>query len=179
MESGKKNDRPELQNALVRCKLSRATLIIAKLDRLSRNMAFIANLMESGVDFVACDNPYANKLTIHILTAIAEHEREMISKRTKEALAAAKAKGVKLGGYRGDFITPQVRSRGVESRRARSLKYAKNIYPTIRSHMNSGNSLNSTAKKLNEGRVFTARGGKWTATAVSRVIQQLESVEDR
>src|ERR1700757_1091561 len=72
VESGKKNDRPELQNALIRCKLSRATLIIAKLDRLSRNLAFIANLMEAGVDFVACDNPYANKLTIHILAAIAE-----------------------------------------------------------------------------------------------------------
>jgi len=92
VESGKRNDRPELRLAIQRCKMSRATLIIAKLDRLSRNMAFVANLMDAGIEFIACDNPYANKLTIHILAAIAEHEREMISRRTKEACRRQKQK---------------------------------------------------------------------------------------
>src|SRR5215470_7147974 len=97
IESGKKNDRPQIAAALADCRLRRATLVIAKLDRLARNVAFISNLMESGVDFVACDNPHATRLTIHILAAVAEHEREMISTRTVAALAAAKARGIKLG----------------------------------------------------------------------------------
>ena len=100
IESGKRNDRPKLAEALRLCRLHGATLIIAKLDRLARNVAFISNLMESGVEFTAVDFPQANRLTVHILAAVAEHEREMISKRTKDALAAAKARGVKLGGVR-------------------------------------------------------------------------------
>ena len=91
VESGKRNDRPELVKALAACKKQKAKLVIAKLDRLSRNLAFIAALMDSGVEFVAVDNPHANKLTIHILAAVAQHEREMISERTKAAMAAAKA----------------------------------------------------------------------------------------
>src|SRR5215831_14538405 len=97
IESGKRNDRPEIAAALAACRLRRVTLVIAKLDRLARNVHFISSLMESGVDFVACDNPHATRLTIHILAAVAEHEREMISQRTIAALAAAKARGVKLG----------------------------------------------------------------------------------
>src|SRR6266550_4520689 len=100
IESGKKNDRPKIAAAISTSRLKRATLVIAKLDRLARNVAFVSNLMESGVDFVACDNPHATRLTIHILAAVAEHEREMISERTKAALAAAKARGVKLGNPR-------------------------------------------------------------------------------
>jgi DNA invertase Pin-like site-specific DNA recombinase len=87
IESGKKSDRPQLQSALAACKRHKATLIIAKLDRLARNVAFIANLMESGVEFVAVDNPHASKLMLHMLAAFAEHEREQISSRTKAALA--------------------------------------------------------------------------------------------
>src|SRR5258708_5460930 len=90
VESGKRNDRPELTAALATCKKHKAKLIIAKLDRLSRNLAFIATLMDSGVEFIAVDNPHANKLTIHILAAVAQHEREMISQRTRDALHAAK-----------------------------------------------------------------------------------------
>jgi len=94
-ESGKRNDRPQLAEALAVCKKQKAKLVIAKLDRLARNVAFISNLMESGVDFVAVDMPDANRLTVHILAAVAEHEREMISQRTKAALQAAKKRGVK------------------------------------------------------------------------------------
>src|SRR3954469_11857326 len=101
VESGKKNDRPRLAEALRLCRLHGAILIIAKLDRLARNVAFISNLMESGVEFTAVDFPQANRLTVHILAAVAEHEREMISRRTKDALAAAKARGTKLGGNQG------------------------------------------------------------------------------
>jgi DNA invertase Pin-like site-specific DNA recombinase len=97
VESGNKADRPELARAVDACRKHKARLVIAKLDRLSRNLAFVATLMESGVEFVAVDNPHANKLTIHILAAVAEHEREAISERTKAALAAAKARGRRLG----------------------------------------------------------------------------------
>ena len=90
VESGKRADRPELSKAIEACKRHRAKLVIAKLDRLSRNLAFIATMMEAGVEFVAVDNPTANRLTIHILAAVAQHEREMISERTKAALQAAK-----------------------------------------------------------------------------------------
>src|SRR5271157_5318661 len=93
IESGKRNDRPELVKALAACKKHKAKLVIAKLDRLSRNLAFIATLMDSGVEFIAVDNPHANKLTVHILAAVAQHEREIISARTSAALKAAKAPG--------------------------------------------------------------------------------------
>ena len=88
---------PSWQERFEACRRHKAKLVIAKLDRLSRNLAFIATLMESGVEFVAVDNPHANKLTVHILAAVAQHEREMISQRTKDALAAAKRRGVRLG----------------------------------------------------------------------------------
>jgi len=100
VESGKKSDRPQLTAALAECRKNRATLVIAKLDRLARNVHSISGLMNSDVEFVAVDMPTANRLTIHILAAVAEHEREMISERTKAALAAAKARGVKLGNPR-------------------------------------------------------------------------------
>src|SRR5580700_11372561 len=101
IESGRRHtNRPRLLAALAECRKRRAVLLIARLDRLARNVAFIANLMESGVDFVAVDMPTANRLTIHILAAVAEHEREMISQRTKAALAAAKQRGTRLGNPR-------------------------------------------------------------------------------
>ena len=100
IETGKKADRPTLAEAIGHAKLAKATLVVAKLDRLARNVAFTSALMESGVDFVACDNPHANRLTIHILAAVAEDEALRISRRTKDALAAAKARGIKLGSAR-------------------------------------------------------------------------------
>jgi DNA invertase Pin-like site-specific DNA recombinase len=99
IETGKRADRPELEKAIAECKKRRAKLIIAKLDRLSRNVAFIATLMERRVDFLCCDNPTATKFTIHILAAVAEFERDAISKRTRDALAVAKAKGKVIGNY--------------------------------------------------------------------------------
>src|SRR4051795_11943834 len=133
VESGKRSDRPKLQEALRLCRLHGATLIIAKLDRLARNVAFISNLMESGVDFVAVDFPQANRLTVHILAAVAEHEREMIATRTKAALAAAKAHGRRLGGDRGNFGL--IRDRGhpasVAIRSAKANKRAMDLTPIM------------------------------------------------
>jgi DNA invertase Pin-like site-specific DNA recombinase len=123
IESGKRNERPELVKALAACKRNKAKLVIAKLDRLSRNLAFIATLMDSGVEFVAVDNPHANKLTIHILAAVAQHEREMIAQRTKDALQAAKARGVALSNPK----LADVRDRAVASVKADAERFAKNI----------------------------------------------------
>ncbi|HIF24911.1 MAG TPA: recombinase family protein [Micavibrio sp.] len=96
VETGKKNDRPELLQAIEKCRRTKATLLIAKLDRLGRNLHFISGLMESGIEFKAVDNPHANKFMVHMLAAFAEHERELIAERTKNALRAAKERGVKL-----------------------------------------------------------------------------------
>jgi DNA invertase Pin-like site-specific DNA recombinase len=112
IESGKRADRPKLAEAIKACRLRGAKLVIAKLDRLARNVAFISNLMESGVEFEAVDFPQANRLTIHIMAAMAEHEAKMISDRPKAALAAAKRRGVKLGGDRGAQLTAQARAAG-------------------------------------------------------------------
>src|SRR3954451_9342827 len=98
VESGKRNDRPKLAEALRLCRLHKATLVIAKLDRLARNVAFVSSLMESGVEFTAVDFPQANRLTIHILAAVAEHEAKMISERTRAALKAARDRGQRLWG---------------------------------------------------------------------------------
>lgn len=106
VESGRKNDRPQLSAALDLCRRKRAVLVIAKLDRLARNVAFVARLMESGVEFVAVDNSHANKLMLHMLAAFAEHERDQISARTVAALAAAKARGVRLGHPKGGKPLP-------------------------------------------------------------------------
>lgn len=100
IESGKRKDRPELAKALAHARRSKATLVVAKLDRLARNVAFLSALMESNSDFVACDMEHANRLTIHILAAGAEAEAKAISERTKTALSAAKARGTKLGSSR-------------------------------------------------------------------------------
>ena len=119
IESGKRSDRPQLAAAIAAAKKAKATLIIAKLDRLARNVHFISGLMESGVDFVAADNPHANKLMVHLLAAFAEHEREQISQRTKDALAAAKTRGIRLGRNGADRLAPAYRAEAVE--RARQL----------------------------------------------------------
>src|SRR5258707_11131502 len=132
IESGRRSDRPELTKALAQSKATGATLVIAKLDRLSRNAAFISNLMESGVEFVAADMPMANRLTVHVLAAVAEHEREMISQRTTAALAAAKARGTKLGNPNG---ARALRGRGnapaVAAIKASAAAHTAQVLPVI------------------------------------------------
>src|ERR1700733_2809276 len=125
VESGKRNDRPAIAEALRLCRLHRAILIIAKLDHLARNVHFISSLMESGVEFVAVDFPQANRLTVHILAAVAEHEASMISTRTKAALGAAKARGVELGGQQGSVERMARIGRKGNAARARSEAAAK------------------------------------------------------
>src|ERR671915_1397026 len=130
VESGKKHrNRPQLLAALADCRPRRAVLLIAHRDRLARNVAFIANLMESGVDFVAVDMPMANRLTIHILAAVAEHEREMISQRTKAALAAAKARGKRLGGDRGQRPSGAAQEAGRKAQQASAGRRAGDLRP--------------------------------------------------
>jgi DNA invertase Pin-like site-specific DNA recombinase len=156
-----------LAEALEACRKLKAKLVIAKLDRLSRNLAFVATLMESGVEFVAVDNPHANKLTVHILAAVAQHEREMISERTKAALQAAKARGTKLGNPR----IAEAARRGVHALRAAADQFAANVLPVIRELQDHGlTSNNAIAAKLNERGVKTARGGKWTHVQVGAAL---------
>jgi DNA invertase Pin-like site-specific DNA recombinase len=167
VESGKHSGRPQLGAALAACKKHRARLVIAKLDRLSRNLAFIATLMDSGVEFVAVDNPHANKLTVHILAAVAEHEREMISERTKAALKAAKARGKRLGNPR----LSEAAALGSAAGKAAADQRATNLLPVIREIQAAGTtSANAIAAKLNERRVPTARGGRWTHVQVAAVV---------
>lgn len=171
VESGKRKDRPELLKALDHCKLTGSTLIVAKLDRLARNAHFISCLMESKVDFVCCDMPEANTLTIRIMAAIAEHEAKAISARTKAALAAAKARGVKLGNPN---LTSEGRSigstRGIESIKEKAASDALRVRPTIEALQAKGLSLRGIAAELNTMSVKTPRGKLWTATAVKNAL---------
>ena len=172
IESGKHNERPQLTAALAACKKHRARLVIAKLDRLSRNLAFIAALMESGVEFVAVDNPHATKLTVHILAAVAEHEREMISERTKAALRAAKARGTRLGNPQ----LAKAAKRGTAAVKANAKQFAANVLPVIEEIERAGfTSHNAIAAKLNERNVRTARGVKWTHVQVGAVLRPFEA----
>ena len=171
VESGKRADRPELEKALAACKKQKAKLVIAKLDRLSRNLAFIATLMESGVEFVAVDNPHANKLTVHILAAVAQHEREMISERTKAALAAAKKRGRVLGNPN----LAEAAKLGTAAVKRNARRFAANIRPIIDEIMRAGaTSHNAIAAKLNERNVKTARGGTWTHVQVGAILRPFE-----
>ena len=168
IESGKRNDRPQLAAAISATKRAKATLIIAKLDRLARNVHFVSGLMESGVDFVAADNPHANKLMVHMLAAFAEHEREQISQRTKDALAAAKARGIRLGRNGADRLAPAYRAEAIE--RARQLA------PVLAELRAAGMSARQIAAELTARKIATPGGGRWHAQAVIRMIGRAEMV---
>jgi DNA invertase Pin-like site-specific DNA recombinase len=140
VESGKRSDRPELARALAKCKLVCATLVVAKLDRLARDLAFVACLMRDKIPFVACDNPHATELTIGILAAIAQHEAKMISDRTKAALAAAKARGVTLGGNHTFTAAERAKGRAIGSTTiaAKFNHRAEAVAPIIKELRQSG-----------------------------------------
>jgi DNA invertase Pin-like site-specific DNA recombinase len=151
------------------CKKLKAKLVIAKLDRLSRNLAFIATLMDSGVEFVAVDNPHANKLTVHILAAVAQHEREIISARTSAALRAAKARGKRLGNPK----LSEARRNAAAANREKADHYSANVLPVIREIQRSGvQSLRGVARVLAARGIRTARGGAWTPVQVSAILQR-------
>ena len=172
VESGKKNDRPKLAAALAACRAMRATLIIAKLDRLARNVAFVSKLMEDGVEFVAVDFPKANNLTIHILAAVAQHEREMISNRTRAALQAAKARGVKLGNPNlvpGNAAAAKV---AAQAKQAKAAAKAAHVLPYIQQAQKAGaTSLRAIAEALTARGIPSPSGkGAWHAATVARAL---------
>jgi DNA invertase Pin-like site-specific DNA recombinase len=164
VESGKKNNRPQLAAALDECKAHRATLVIAKLDRLARNVHFISGLMESKVDFMAVDMPDANRLTIHVLAAVAEHELEMISQRTKAGLSQAKARGTRLGN-------PRYRESIEAARSAIAVqKPAPEVLQLITKRRAEGRTLREIAHELNQLGSRTPRGSQWYASTVRSQI---------
>lgn len=174
IESGKHAERPALKRALAEARRADATLVIAKLDRLARNVAFIANLMESGVRFVAVDMPQANPLTLHVMAAFAQHEREAISQRTKAALAAAKERGTRLGNP-----TPKPSlTRGKVTLKAKADAFADTMLPLIRKVQADGAaSLRDIARALNERNIRTARGCEWTGASVRNVLVRIATAD--
>ena len=169
IESGKVNNRPELAKALLRAKVTGSTLIVARLDRLSRNATFLMTLRDSGVSFVACDNPEANSLTIGILALVAQQERESTSQRTKDALAAAKARGVRLGSRTGGkhLQGHDYHLAAHAALKAQADARAHDLVSTFADLVNEGiTSANAQAAALNDRGILTARGGKWTARSV-------------
>ena len=166
VESGKRVDRPELGRALDLCRQRRAVLVIAKLDRLARNVHFISGLMESGVEFRAVDMPDANRLTLHILAAVAEHEREMISARTTAALAVAKARGVKLGSP--DPAAAAARGRAVLAAAAAPVR--ERAVPIIRRLRAEGLSLRGIVAALVAEGVPPLRGEAWHPETVRKLL---------
>jgi DNA invertase Pin-like site-specific DNA recombinase len=182
IESGKRADRPELARALGHARRSKATLVVAKLDRLARNVEFLARVMNSAVDFVACDNPAATRLTLHILAAVAEAEAKAISDRTKAALAAAKARGTLLGSARPGHWKGREAAR-LAGARAGSLAGAKaraqaaaeaytDLLPTMEKLTAEGLSLRAIAQRLNAEGHTTRRGRPWNPIQVARVLER-------
>src|SRR5689334_15226291 len=169
VESGKRSDRPELAKALHLSRVHNAVLVIAKLDRLARDAHFLLGLEKAGIEFVAADMPSANRLTVGIMAMVAEEERRMISARTKAALAAAKARGVKLGGARPGGIKDAERGRalGRKARQEKAASRAADLRPIIEAIRAEGaTSLRSIAAQLNARGIKPARGAEWQANTV-------------
>lgn len=170
VESGRKTDeqRPQLAAALADCKKHGARLLVAKLDRLARSVHFVSGLMKAGVKFVAVDLPEANDLTIHLMAAFAEHEAKRISERTRDALAAAKARGVVLGTAGAANL-----KRNIAERQAAANANAGKLAPTIAAYSASGMTQRDMVKALNDSGARPARGGQWSLTQLQRVIARL------
>lgn len=182
VESGKINGRPELAKALAACRVYKATLVVAKLDRLSRDAAFLLNLKASGVRFVIAEMPEANELTVDLLAVLAQHERRIISERTRAALQIAKRRGVKLGNP--DHLDDKARRKGTrvsaDIRTARAIQEARDRAPIVAELREQGaRSLRELAAGLNARRVPAPRGKQWTAPAqVARLLARIESLPD-
>ena len=179
-ESGKLNTRLELAKALALCKVTGSTLVIAKLDRLSRNAAFLMNLKASGVKFVAADMPQANDMTVGIMALVAQNEAEAISTRTKEALKAAKARNIKLGNPNGAAALKRANKgnkAAVSAIKSGADNHAANLKPVIESLATEGiTSLGAIAKALNERGMLTPRGGAWHKTSVVNLLARLSTL---
>ena len=175
VESGRKANRPELEKAIDLCRAYNATLLVAKFDRLSRDAHFLLGLQKAGIKFIAADNPQSNQLTLGILAIVAKQEAKAISERTKAALAAAKARGLKLGGdsgYRGnkdDLVT------ATEAKKAKADETAKLLEPILNRVNPDGKlSFNKVAQVLNMEGVTTLSGkGKWYPSTVKNVYHRL------
>jgi DNA invertase Pin-like site-specific DNA recombinase len=176
IESGKRSDRPQLALAMEQARLTGATLLIAKLDRLSRDAHFLLGLQKAGVKFVAADMPEANELVVGLMAVIAQAERQMISARTKAALAAAKARGVKLGNPKGAAHLRGLGSAaGVAELKRGAQERAEGLRATIAAVRAEGlTSANGLAARLNEREIATPRGGRWSARTISDVLARLE-----
>ena len=179
IESGTKNERPQLARAMAEAKRIGAVLLIAKLDRLARNVAFIANLLEAGVEIAAADMPEANRFLLHVMAAVAEHEARMISDRTRAALAAAKARGAMLGWAMADRKDEQRQAsrKGAAKNAQKACMHATNVLPVIRQIAAGGASLRQIADELNARGIKTARGGLWYATTVRNVMARENEIE--
>ena len=165
VESGANKNRPILVKSIAQAKRAGATLVIAKLDRLARSVAFVSALMETGVEFVAVDFPAANKLLIHIMAAVAEHERLLISQRTKAALAMAKLRGVRLG-VNGERLA--------ERHKAAAMEFAVRLRLPILQAVEDGlSTLQSIAERLNREGYATREGASWSPSGVRRIIRRL------
>lgn len=179
VESGKNSDRPALDKALAAARLHRASLVVSKVDRLTRSVAFLSRLLEAGVDVRFADLPQIEGATgrflLQQMVAVAELEAGMISARTKAALAQARKRGIKLGGNRGVKPTAQMHAASKAALQKRANDRAADIAPTIRALQEDGaTSLNAIAAGLNAKRIPTARGaGQWTATQVARVLERI------
>jgi DNA invertase Pin-like site-specific DNA recombinase len=171
-----KRTRPELVKALQEAKRRGALLVIAKLDRLARNVRFIADLMEAGVDFVAVDFPNANRLTLHILSAMAEHEARLISVRTREALGAAKRRGKRLG--RPENLTHEAQLMGARAMQAKAVKETLQASALARVLHDGGFSLREIAHRLTEAGHRTRTGKDWGPVQVSRVLHRAPVTSD-
>lgn len=173
IESGRKNNRPRLAEALAICRQRRATLVIARLDRLARNVHFISGLMESKINFVAVDMPEASRLTLHVLAAFAEHERDLISGRTRAALQAAKARGTRLGNPRA----AETIGLAHRANRAQADAFAAPLRAMLEAMRAEGQSYRAIADELNRRGISAARGGLWHAQSVLNLLARPISLE--
>lgn len=175
IESGKKNDRPQLSAAIDACKKESAVLVIAKLDRLSRNAAFIFLLRDSGVDFICVDMPDANTLTVGIMAVLAQHERELISSRTKAALQVKRSQGLTLGSPQN--LTQKAQHKGAESNRRKARENIDNRRASKLALMlrKANYTLSQIAEQLNENGFRTPKGYEFHAAQVQRLlVRQIE-----